>query len=94
MSGMREKGKFVSADGSVEYDGDWRDGARHGRGAFHLAGVYEYVGEWRDAHVTVKGDARMRTGRGTTASGNTTSGMETEPLETKRNPMRRVATKC
>ncbi len=46
--GMREKGKFSSGDGGMEYDGQWKQDLRHGVGTFHLSGAYKYDGEWKD----------------------------------------------
>jgi|TARA_B110000977_G_scaffold158924_1_gene202622 hypothetical protein len=46
--GLREKGKFSSGDGGLEYDGQWKDDFRHGVGTFHLSGVYKYDGAWKD----------------------------------------------
>jgi hypothetical protein len=32
----------------VEYDGEWRDDLRNGRGKFYQAGAYKYIGNWKD----------------------------------------------
>jgi len=48
MSGSRVRGRFVTKDGDVEYDGDWRGSLRHGRGKFVSVGEMKYIGQWED----------------------------------------------
>eukprot|EP00894_Picocystis_sp_ML_P004328 jgi/Pico_ML_1/54845/g703.t1 len=45
---QRIRGTFVSADGKVKYEGQWKKGARHGKGTFHQVGLYKYTGDWSD----------------------------------------------
>jgi len=35
-------------DGGIDYEGQWKDGTRHGSGTFHLSGIYKYHGNWMD----------------------------------------------
>ena len=44
--GVQVSGKYSSADGSLEYDGQWKGDMRHGQGTFHLSGAYKYTGSW------------------------------------------------
>jgi hypothetical protein len=38
----------IMKDGGIEYEGQWKDDARHGSGTFHLSGLYKYNGSWMD----------------------------------------------
>jgi hypothetical protein len=39
---------FIPIDGD-EYVGEWKDGKRHGQGAYTFANEDKYVGEWKDS---------------------------------------------
>jgi len=65
--GARKKGKFVSGDRALEYDGSWRGEDRDGFGSYYQKGAYRYLGEWR-------GDSRHGRGRCEFADGSTYDG--------------------
>lgn len=45
-NGRRVKGKFVSSDGSCEYDGGWSQDLQHGTGVMSQRGEWKYTGSW------------------------------------------------
>ena len=60
----------VHLGGRPQYDGEWKDGKKHGRGVFTWADGRKYDGEWKDARsdgVFTWADGRKRR-RGRTAS--------------------------
>ena len=48
-AGERMRGREVSADARGVYDGEWRDGLRHGEGVQHRDGLSTYTGAARHA---------------------------------------------
>ena len=45
---LREKGLPYHPNGTIEYEGEWDEGDRHGNGvSFHPDGKVEYDGGWR-----------------------------------------------
>ena len=44
----KPNGRWVGIWNGRRYDGEYRDGKRHGHGALTLAGGHRYEGEWRD----------------------------------------------
>ena len=62
MSGGRVRGRYVTADGAVEYDGEWRGESRHGRGTFVAVGNMKYIGQWQDDQRHGRGKCEFRDG--------------------------------
>lgn len=45
-------GRFVSADTQCSYEGQWKNGVKHGRGALLLPNGDSFEGEWVDGEVS------------------------------------------
>lgn len=61
---MREgQGKYINPEEGVEYEGQWKNGLRHGNGTLKYKNGAYYQGEWQNG---------MKNGKGTMvyASGN------------------------
>ena len=50
----REKPKW---EDKSKYEGDWKDGMRHGKGTFYYTNGDKYVGDWKDDVQDGKGSA-------------------------------------
>ena len=44
-----------------KYEGDWKDGMRHGKGTFYYTNGDKYVGDWKDDVQDGKGIYYSRT---------------------------------
>ena len=49
-----EWGTYISPDGD-KYEGEWKDGKKHGQGTITLSSGTKYVGEWKDDQRTGQG---------------------------------------
>ncbi len=48
------QGRFVSADGAFEYDGEWRDDLKHGNGVMRNSAIgVQYKGSWAEDFMEV-----------------------------------------
>lgn len=59
------RGKYVDAQGSSYYEGQWQYGQRHGFGMLVVPGVYQYEGEWKHGKKCGTGFAKYADGEGT-----------------------------
>lgn len=63
IRGSRVKGRFTSADGQYQYDGECGpDGSREGYGVSVLSGMYEYRGDWKKDKRDGQGECRYSDG--------------------------------
>lgn len=61
-----------------KYEGDWKDGMRHGKGTFYYTNGDKYVGDWKDDVQDGKGIYYFQNGEryeGDYANGERTEGV-------------------
>lgn len=48
------KGTYTYPNGFFQYDGEWADGVKQGRGTLYLRDGTKYEGEFSDGEITVR----------------------------------------